>query len=111
MKVSERTLQRQIGRYEADGMDRLIDQRLAWVSHRSVDEVVELYRCEYAGRNVKHFQLTVCGEELALKTPSRITAQDWSRTLDVSAQTIAVGPEQSAGLCNTGHRKQLPACQ
>lgn len=58
--VSERTFRRQIGRYEAEGMDGLIDQRLAQVSHRRapVDEVmglVELYRREYAGWNVKHF--------------------------------------------------------
>ena len=58
--VSERTFRRQIGRYEADGMDGLIDQRLAQVSHRRapVDEVmglVDLYRREYAGWNVKHF--------------------------------------------------------
>jgi len=58
--MSERTFRRQIGRYEADGMDGLIDQRLAQVSHRRapVDEVmglVELYRREYVGWNVKHF--------------------------------------------------------
>lgn len=58
--VSERTFRRQIARYEAEGMDGLIDQRLAQVSHRRapVDEVmrlVDLYRREYAGWDVKHF--------------------------------------------------------
>lgn len=58
--VSERTFRRQIDRYEAEGLDGLIDRRLAQVSHRRapLDEVmglVELYRREYAGWNVKHF--------------------------------------------------------
>ena len=58
--VTERTFRRQMGRYEAEGMDGLIDQRLAQVSHRRppVDEViglVDLYRREFAGWNVKHF--------------------------------------------------------
>ena len=58
--VCERTFRRQIGRYEADGMDGLIDKRLAQLSHRRapVDEVlglVDLYRNDYRGWNVKHF--------------------------------------------------------
>lgn len=58
--VSERTFRRQIGRYESEGLEGLIDQRLARVSHRRapVDEVVrvvELYRREYPGWNVRHF--------------------------------------------------------
>jgi transposase len=58
--VCERTFRRQIGRYEADGIDGLIDKRMAQVSHRRapVDEVlglVDLYRNDYRGWNVKHF--------------------------------------------------------
>ena len=57
--VTERTFRRQMGRYEIEGMDGLIDQRLAQVSRRRapVDEViglVDLYRREFAGWNVKH---------------------------------------------------------
>jgi transposase len=58
--VSERTFRRQIGRFEAEGMDGLIDLRMAQVSSRRapVDEVlgvVRLYGTDYAGWNVKHF--------------------------------------------------------
>lgn len=58
--VSERTFRRQIGRFEAAGMDGLIDLRMAQVSSRRapVDEVlgvVRLYGSDYAGWNVKHF--------------------------------------------------------
>lgn len=58
--VSERTFRRQIGRFEAEGMDGLIDLRMAQVSSRRapVDEVLgveRLYGADYAGWNVKHF--------------------------------------------------------
>jgi transposase len=58
--VCERTLRRQIDRYEADGMDGLIDKRLSQLSHKRapVDEVmglVDLYRSDYSGWNAKHF--------------------------------------------------------
>ncbi len=58
--VCERTFRRQIARYEAEGLEGLIDRRIEQVSHRRapVDEVlavVELYRREYPGWNVRHF--------------------------------------------------------
>src|SRR4249920_358375 len=58
--VSERTFRRQIARYEADGMQGLIDRRMSQVSSRraAVDEVLEVqrvYRAGFAGWNVKHF--------------------------------------------------------
>lgn len=58
--VCARTFRRQVGRYELDGLEGLIDKRLAQVSRRRapVDEVlalVDLYRREYGGWNVKHF--------------------------------------------------------
>ena len=58
--VSERTFRRQIGCFEAEGMDGLLDLRMAQVSSRRapVDEilgVVRLYGSDYAGWNVKHF--------------------------------------------------------
>ena len=58
--VCDRTFRRQIDRYETDGMDGLIDKRLAQLSHKRapVDEViglVDLYRRDYVGWNVKHF--------------------------------------------------------
>ncbi len=53
-QILGRTFRRQIGRYEADGLDGLIDKQLEEVSHRRapVDEVfnlVELYKREYIG--------------------------------------------------------------
>ncbi len=58
--VSERTFRRQIGRFEAQGMDGLIDLRMSQVSSRRapIDEVLGvqmLYREGFAGWNVKHF--------------------------------------------------------
>ena len=58
--VSERTFRRQIGRFEAEGMDGLIDLRMSQMSSRRapVDEVLGLqglYSSGFAGWNVKHF--------------------------------------------------------
>lgn len=58
--VSGRTFRRQIGRFEADGMQGLIDLRISQVSSRRapVDEVLgvqRLYGAGFAGWNVKHF--------------------------------------------------------
>jgi len=58
--VCERSFRRYMVRYEADGLDGLIDRRLEQVSNRQapVDEVMGLtneYRCKYIGWNVKHF--------------------------------------------------------
>lgn len=58
--VGERQFRRQCRRYEADGLDGLIDLRIGQVSHRRapVDEVLRLvnqYRERYVGWTVKHF--------------------------------------------------------
>ena len=58
--VCDRTFRRYIGRYEADGLDGLIDKRLSQVSRRRapVDEVMKLvdrYQADHKGWNVKHF--------------------------------------------------------
>ena len=55
-----RTFRRTINRYEEDGLDGLIDKRLAQVSYRRapVDEVmclVDRYCNRYQGWNVKHY--------------------------------------------------------
>ena len=55
-----RTFRRTITRYEEDGLDGLLDKRLAQVSHRCalVDEVmrlVERYRNRHQDWNVKHY--------------------------------------------------------
>lgn len=58
--VCERTFRRQINRYEDDGIQGLIDKRLAQVSHRRapVDEVMRLterYRRRHMGWSAKHY--------------------------------------------------------
>jgi len=58
--VCDRTFRRQTARYEADGLEGLIDKRISQLSHwrAPVDEVVRivaLYRRDYKGWNVKHF--------------------------------------------------------
>ena len=58
--VGERQFRRQCRRYEADGIDGLIDLRIGQVSHRRapVDEVMALadsYRSRYVGWTAKHF--------------------------------------------------------
>ena len=58
--MCERSFRRYLGRYEADGLEGLIDRRLDQVSNRRapVDEVMALteqYRSRHGGWNVKHF--------------------------------------------------------
>jgi hypothetical protein len=58
--MCERSFRRYLSRYEADGLDGLIDRRLEHSSNRRapVDEVIALteqYRSRHAGWNVKHF--------------------------------------------------------
>jgi len=58
--VCERSFRRYLARYEADGLEGLIDRRLEQVSNRRapVDEVMALteqYRRQHLGWNVKHF--------------------------------------------------------
>ena len=60
LDVCPRTFRRYINRYEEDGLDGLIDKRLAQVSHRRapVDEVMRLvdrYRNRHQAWNVKHY--------------------------------------------------------
>lgn len=55
-----RSFRRHVDRFEEEGLDGLIDKRLAQVSHRKapVDEVLRLealYKQRYDGWNVKHF--------------------------------------------------------
>jgi len=58
--MSERNFRRHLGRYEADGLDGLIDRRIEQISSRRapVDEVmrvVNLYQSRHDGWNVRHF--------------------------------------------------------
>lgn len=58
--MCERSFRRYLARYEAEGLEGLIDHRLEQVSNRRapVDEVIALteqYRSRHVGWNVKHF--------------------------------------------------------
>ena len=58
--MCERSFRRYLSRYEAEGLEGLIDRRLEHVSYRRapVDEVMALterYRGRHSGWNVKHF--------------------------------------------------------
>ena len=66
--ICDRQFRRQCRRYESDGLEGLIDQRLGQVSARRapVDEVlrlVEQYRGRYVGWTVKHFYSEIPGTE------------------------------------------------
>ena len=56
----ERSFRRHIERFEADGLQGLVDKRLSQISKRragvaEVDQVVQLYKVGFAGWNVAHF--------------------------------------------------------
>ena len=56
----ERSFRRHIERFEADGLQGLVDKRLSQISKRragvaEVDQVVQLYKGGFAGWNVAHF--------------------------------------------------------
>jgi hypothetical protein len=56
----ERSFRRHIERFEADGLDGLLDKRLSQISKRrasgaEIDQVVQLYKSSFAGWNVAHF--------------------------------------------------------
>ena len=56
----ERSFRRHIERFEADGLEGLLDKRLSQISKRrasgaEVDHVVQLYKSSFAGWNVAHF--------------------------------------------------------
>jgi Winged helix-turn helix len=56
----ERSFRRHIERYQADGLEGLLDKRLSRISKRrastaEVDQVVQTYKSGFAGWNVAHF--------------------------------------------------------
>ena len=56
----ERSFRRHIERFEADGLEGLLDKRLSQISKRrasgvEVDQVVQLYKSSFSGWNVTHF--------------------------------------------------------
>lgn len=71
----ERSFRRHIERFEADGMDGLLDKRLSQISKRrasgvEVDHAVELYKSGFAGWNVAHFHSKYKAEFKGLRSYS-----------------------------------------
>jgi hypothetical protein len=73
--MSERNFRRYVGRYEADGLEGLIDRRIEQLSSRRapVDEVmrlVNLYQSRHDGWNVQHFHTWYRREEAGMRSYS-----------------------------------------
>lgn len=71
----ERSFRRHIERFEADGMDGLLDRRLSQISKRrasslEVDHVVQLYKSGFAGWNLAHFHSKYKAEFKGLRSYS-----------------------------------------
>jgi Winged helix-turn helix len=71
----ERSFRRHIERFEADGMDGLLDRRLSQISKRrasslEVDHVVQLYKSSFAGWNLAHFHSKYKAEFKGLRSYS-----------------------------------------
>ena len=71
----ERSFRRHIERFEADGLEGLLDKRLSQISKRrasgvEVDHVVQLYKSSFAGWNVAHFHSKYKAEFKGLRSYS-----------------------------------------
>ena len=71
----ERSFRRHIERFEADGLEGLLDKRLSQISKRrasgvEVDHVVQLYKSSFAGWNVSHFHSKYKAEFAGLRSYS-----------------------------------------
>ena len=73
----ERSFRRHIERFEADGLEGLLDKRLSQISKRrasaaEVDQVVQLYKSSFAGWNVAHFHSKYKAEGTGVRSYSWI---------------------------------------
>jgi transposase len=71
----ERSFRRHVQRYEADGLQGLLDRRLSQISKRrasaaEVDQVIELYKTSFAGWNLSHFHSKYKAEFKGLRSYS-----------------------------------------
>ena len=78
----ERSFRRHIERYEANGLEGLLDKRLSQISRRQasgveVDRVVELYKIGFAGWNVADFNTKYGAEFVGAHARARQPA--WAR--------------------------------
>ena len=101
--VSARTFRRQIGRFEADGMQGLIDLRMSQVSSRRapVDEVLglqQLYGSDYSG------------ERPSTSTRATVAIMDWDTQLQLGEERAA-GGEAGGALQGTRQAPQEARAQ
>jgi hypothetical protein len=73
----ERSFRRHIERFEADGLEGLLDKRLSQISKRrasaaEVDHVVQLYKRSFAGWNAAHFHSKYKAEGVGVRSYSWI---------------------------------------
>jgi transposase len=99
--MSERTFRRWRDRYQADGLEGLLDRRLDKVSARrvpvdQVDQVLSLYRERYPGFTAKHFHDKL-GQHHDFKR-----SYTWTKLRLQDAGLVAKAPRRSA------HRKRRP---
>lgn len=93
--MSERNFRRYAGRYEADGLEGLIDRRIEQVSSRRapVDEVmrvVNLYQSRHEGWNVRHFHSWYRREDAGTRSYS------WVKNVLQNASAVPQGQGQTS---------------
>jgi transposase len=99
--MSERSFRRWRDRYQADGLEGLLDRRLDKVSARrvpvdQVDQVLSLYRERYPGFTAKHFH-----DKLRQHHGFQLS-YSWTKLKLQDAGLVAKAPRRSA------HRKKRP---
>jgi len=99
--MSERTFRRWRDRYDADGLEGLLDRRLGKVSARRVpvdqiDQMLSLYRERYGGFSAQHFHDKLCQHH------GFHWGYTWTKLRLQAAGLIAKAPRRGA------HRKKRP---
>ena len=99
--MCERSFRRHLSRFEADGLEGLIDRRLMTASNRCapVDEVMALtdqYRSRHTGWNVKHFHSWY-------KREGGARSYTWVKKRLQEAQLVQTGKQRGAH-----RRRSLP---
>ncbi len=89
----ERSFRRHIERFEADGLEGLLDKRLSQISKRrasgvEVDHVVQLYKSSFAGWNVAHFHSKYKAEFKGLRSYS------WLKTVLQGANVVKASKQR-----------------
>jgi len=111
----ERSIRRHIERYEADGMDGLLDRRLNQVSKRragpvEVEQVVQSYKTGFAGWNVSHFHSKYRTELGGTRSYSGVKTVLQGGRRDQAGATAGTAPHQARARALAGD-DDSPGCQ